>query len=249
MDFPWFKMAAVYERRLQAVERILAGLVRAGASRWHVAATAAALLRGLDGEGAGQVPPEVAEEVMARERLSRPVLVERALAGTEGRPAALDGSTRARRNLGQHALFGEPELLLQAATAPQSAQRGGRRRRAAAAGQAGKNMEEHPEGNETVDSEVIVQREEVKPDAEKPQETEQDEAQRTVQEAKRKKLARHPSEPEREPGWQPGHGGDGDFKECEDVKDCESVAGAPPPAARAAPAPGGGGGEGRGRGK
>ncbi len=104
------------------VQAIMAGVARNGTRQMH-AATAAAVVRVLLEHGRGD---EVRDEVDMRMGLIKPVIEERGIAGAAGRSPRLAGSKRAKRNLAEHALFGQGVLALAAACrAPQRSQRDG----------------------------------------------------------------------------------------------------------------------------
>ena len=139
-------MAAVYEATPgQAVEHaawLVAAAVEGasrGGKRHEVAAAASAAIRTawhLLGHGTTHDPVE--EEVQVRVSRILPVLTAKVRAGAAGVPAGISGSSRAARNLAEHALLGEGAgAIVQALRTPQRSQRGGRRARARAGRAAG----------------------------------------------------------------------------------------------------------------
>ena len=86
-----------------ALLAIFEGLARGGASRQVVVVVAAAVIR----------LGHVGTEMVARLAAIEPVVVARVLAARAGRPAAIPGDARLRRNLAAHHGFGlGPEVLL-----------------------------------------------------------------------------------------------------------------------------------------
>jgi hypothetical protein len=109
------------------VAEAVAAAVLAGASPKVAAAITRAAIRAVM-EIAAPVDMEVCPEVEARIEAIKPVVAERVLAATEGRLAVLTGAQRLRRNIAEHAGFGEGASFMREPEAVHRRRQRGRRR-------------------------------------------------------------------------------------------------------------------------